>query len=256
MKIFDSHAHLNDPQFKKDLEEVIGRAREKGVEAILIPGYDLSSSIKSIEISESYSFYSSIGLHPHDAKKFTGNTLSEYERLLHRSNRVVAIGEIGLDFYKNYSPPDIQIKVFQEFLTLSAKHNLPVILHVRNAFDETFRILEDFEKNLPAIIFHCFSGGPEEIVQLSSKPNYFISFSATITYKNTKLIKAAEILPLEKILVETDAPYLTPSTLKGRNEPAYVVEVVKKLSEIKKIDPGKLAEITYSNTIRAFRIEK
>lgn len=131
-----------------------------------------------------------------------------------------------------------------------------MILHVRNAFEETFKILEDYEKDLPAVIFHCFSGGPEEITYISSRFNYFVSFSATITYKNTKLVKAAKIIPLEKTLIETDSPYLIPSTLKGRNEPAYVVEVVRKLSEIKKIDPKTLAEITYSNTLRAFGIEK
>ncbi len=254
IKIFDSHCHLNDPQFKRDLESVIERARNCGVEQILIPGYDLPSSYKAVELAEKYGFFCSIGLHPHDAKRFTNTTIKEFERLLTGCNRIVAVGEIGLDFYKNYSPQEVQIKVFQEFLEFAAKFSRPVILHIRDAYKETFKIVEDFEKYLPAVILHCFSGGPDEIIHAVSKPNYYISFSGTVTYKNSRLHKALELTPLDRILVETDAPYLTPSEYKGRNEPAYINQVVKKIAEVKNKTPEEVAEITFSNTRKAFQI--
>uniref|UniRef100_A0A7V3NVJ2 TatD family deoxyribonuclease n=1 Tax=candidate division WOR-3 bacterium TaxID=2052148 RepID=A0A7V3NVJ2_UNCW3 len=252
--IFDSHCHLNDPQFKKDLEEVLSRAKSFGVEKILIPGYDLPSSIKAVELAEKYNLYASCGLHPHDAKKFTPATLKEIERLEKSSSKVVAIGEIGLDFYKNYSPQEVQKEVFTQFLQLAESLKKPVILHVRNAYKEVFDIIEDF--SLVSVIFHCFSGGPQEAEIILQRENYYISFSGTITYKNDALIRVAKLVPPEKILIETDAPYLTPSLEKGRNEPAYVRHVLKKISDIKKIDYEELAKITYENTIKAFGISE
>ncbi len=176
------------------------------------------------------------------------------ERLIKSSSKVVAIGEIGLDFYKNYSPPDIQQEVFKQFLQFAEDYKKPVILHVRNAYKEVLDIIKDF--HLVSVIFHCFSGNPQEAELILQEANYYISFSGTITYKNETLQKVAKIVPVEKILIETDAPYLTPSVEKGRNEPAYVRHVLKKISDLKKIDYNELAEITYNNTLKAFEIHQ
>ncbi|HOK22473.1 MAG TPA: TatD family hydrolase [Candidatus Hydrothermia bacterium] len=252
--MYDSHCHLNDPQFNKDLNEVIERAKNVGVSQILIPGYDLPSSIKAIELAKKYNFYAACGLHPHDAKRSVPTTLREFDNLIKNHPDIVAIGEIGLDFLKNYSPPEVQIKVLHEFLQLAATYNKPVILHVRNAYREIYDILKDYESDLPSIILHCFSGGPGEIASILEKENYYVSFSGSITYKNQNLVKAAKIVPESKILIETDAPYLTPSEQKGRNEPAFVLYVLKKISEIRKKTQEEMANIIYSNTLKALRI--
>lgn len=207
-----------------------------------------------MEIAEKYNFYASCGLHPHDAKKFTTTTLREMERLIKSSSKVVAIGEIGLDFYKNYSPQDIQREVFKQFLQFAEEFKKPVILHVRDAYKEVLEIIKEF--HLVSVVFHCFSGGPQEAEVILQEANYYISFSGTITYKNEALQKVAKIVPVEKILIETDAPYLTPSLEKGRNEPAYLRHVLKKISDLKKIDYEELAEITYNNTLKAFKIQE
>jgi len=195
-----------------------------------------------------------VGLHPHDAKKFGPGTLREFERLIKSSPKVVAIGEVGLDFYKNYSPRETQIEVFETFLHIAVQHCKPVILHVRDAYSETLEILEGFIQELPSVIFHCYSGGVEDAFKILSKPNTYISFSGTITYKSPKLAKVAELTPLDRILVETDAPYLTPSKEQGRNEPSYILHTVIKLSTIKQQDVTTIAHQTYNNTLRAFNL--
>ncbi len=218
----------------------------------MIPGYDLPSSVKALEIAEKYNLFASCGLHPHDAKKFTRELLREIEQIASSSKKVVAIGEIGLDFFKNYSPPDIQIKVFREFLELAKSLKKPVILHIRDAYKEVFDLLE--RHNLPSVILHCFSGTPED-AKYAVKRGYYVSFSGTITYKNEKLIKSLEVMPMEKLLVETDAPYLTPSIEKGRNEPSYIVHTVNKIASILNTDPEEVAELTFQNTLNAFLLD-
>ncbi len=232
---------------------MIIRARESGVTDILIPGFDLPSSIKAVEIARKYGFFASCGLHPHDAKKFGSGTIREFESLAKKEKCVVAIGEIGLDFYKNYSPREVQVSVFHEFLQLACNLKKPVILHVRNAYAEVFRILEDYNSDLPSVILHCFSGGPEEVEQIRYKDNFFISFSGTITYKNPGLIKAAKITPENKLLIETDAPYLTPSQERGRNEPSFVKHVLNKMALLRNKRPEEISELTFQNTHRAFK---
>ena len=249
MRIYDSHAHLNDPQFKKDLEEVLFRAKQSGVERIFIPGYDIKSSSRAVELAKSLNFKASAGVHPHDAKNFNSETLKKLEQLV-SSPHITAIGEIGLDFYKMYSPKEAQIRVFRSQLEIAVKFRLPVILHVRDAFEDVFRILSEYNNELPGGIFHCFSGGSDEAEEVLKFKNFYISFAGSITYRNSKAKRAINTVPLDRMLVETDSPYLTPSKVKGRNEPAYIVYTLKVISKILNIPLQIVAEKTYNNAVK------
>jgi len=249
VRIYDSHAHLNDPQFKKDLEDVLSRARQNGVKRIFIPGYNIKSSSKAVELAKLLGFKASAGIHPHDAKDLNPEVLKKLQQIAN-SPHVTAIGEIGLDFYKMYSPKEDQIRAFQIQLEMAIKFKLPVILHVRDAFEEIFKILSTYNNELPGGIFHCFSGGPEEAQEVLKFRNFYISFAGSITYRNSKSKKAINTVPLDRMLVETDSPYLTPSKAKGRNEPAYIVYILDTISKILNIPVGTVAEKTYNNAVK------
>ncbi len=250
--IFDTHVHLNDEDFKKDIDEVIGRAFEKGIERMLVVGYDVESSEKAIEISEKYKskVYAACAIHPHDAKNFERDFYKIEE--LSKENEVIAIGETGLDFYRNFSPREIQIECFKAHIELSQKRNLPLILHVRKSFPEIFKIISEYN-NLKGV-FHCFSGGKNEAKKVIEY-GFYISFSGSLTYNSKKLEEALKSVPDNRILFETDAPYLPPRPLKGRNEPSYIVYTIKFASRVLNIDFEKLCEITYKNSLKIFNIE-
>ncbi len=244
----DSHAHLNDPAFENDLEQTIDRASEAGVTAILVPGYDLLSSVKAVELTRKYPMlWAAVGVHPHDAKTWNQATADQLEQLL-TEPKVVAMGEIGLDYHYNYSIREDQLKAFVEQINLAKQYNKPVIIHNREAHQDTYETLAREKVGEAGGVMHCFSGSVEMAKQFLHL-GLHISFAGPLTFTNAvKLREAAAGIPLERLLVETDSPYLAPHPLRGRrNEPAYVKLVGEKLAEVKQLPAEEVMRITAAN---------
>jgi TatD DNase family protein len=251
MNLTDSHCHLDDRQFDQDRERVIERALAAGVRRILAIGTgdgppDLEAAIR---LAECYPpILASVGIHPHDAAKAAPADF-DHLRALVRHPKVVAVGEIGLDYHYNFSPPERQREVFVEQLRLAAEFRKPVIIHTREAWEDTMATLERHAR--PAGlrgIMHCFSGGPEE-ARRALELGFFLSFAGVVTFpKAVRVREAARLAPLERLLVETDAPYLAPVPYRGkRNEPAWVVETARRLAELRGEPLERLAAETSKN---------
>jgi len=230
--MIDTHAHLDFPQFDKDRREVIKKAKGDGIIRIINIGVDLESSRKSVDLADEYDeVYATVGFHPHDASKLSLNSSRELKRLAEHP-KVVGIGEMGLDFYRNFSPKDIQIQAFKDQIELALSINKPIVIHIRNAWDEGLSILEKNNAKKVGGVLHCFSGNlaqPKKGLDLG----FYLSFNGTLTYNKSKLAELARKIPPDFILTETDCPYLTPSPHRGeRNEPAYVKLVGEKLSRL------------------------
>jgi TatD DNase family protein len=251
MKIFDSHAHLNDEEFEKDLKEVIERGICNGIEKIIVVGFDVPSSYHALKLATEYKglIFASCGIHPHEADNFEEG-IKEIEELS-KQKEVVAIGETGLDYYKNYSSREKQIESFIAHIEIARKVQKPIIIHTRKSFGDTFNILKNY-KDLKGV-FHCFSGGKEEAIY-AQKMGFYISFSGSITYNSKKLEESLKNTSLEKLIVETDSPYLTPFPLKGRCEPFYIIYTIKKISEILNMEEKEIAEKTYKNAQILFNL--
>ena len=228
--MIDTHAHLDFPQFDKDRNQVISEGRENGLKFIVNIGVDLKSSQASIKLAEKYDFiYAAVGYHPHDSKDLTGSVFSEIEKLA-KHPKVAAIGEIGLDFYRNLSPPEIQKEAFIKQLDLADKLNLPVILHIRQALDQAYDILHKRDNHQG--ILHAFPGD-ESYAAEGVEMGYFIAFGGPITYPKAKGPRVAGSVPTSRILTETDCPYLPPQQFRGkRNRSDYVKYVIDKLAEV------------------------
>jgi len=246
--LVDSHAHLDLPEFDDDRNEVIKRAKEGGIDYILTIGINSESCSKAIKLADSYDFiYASIGIHPHDAKDVNENTYAVLKSLAN-NKKVLAFGEIGLDFYRNLSPKGIQIKRFREQINLANELKLPIIIHNRDAHKETLEILkEEGAKSLGGII-HCFSGD-YSMANSCIDMGFYISIPGTITFpKAVELQEIVKKLPLSKILIETDCPFLTPVPYRGkRNEPSFVRYVAEKIASLKDTSFEEVAEITSKN---------
>ncbi|MBI4618612.1 MAG: TatD family hydrolase [Desulfobacterales bacterium] len=246
--LVDSHAHLDLPEFDDDRNEVIKRAKDSGIDYILNIGINSDSCINTIKLADSYDFiYASIGIHPHDVKNINKNTYAVLKSLAN-NKKVLAFGEIGLDFYRNLSPKGTQIKRFREQINLANELKLPVIIHNRDAHKETLEILkEDGAKNLGGII-HCFSGD-YSMAKSCIDMGFYISIPGTITFpKAVELQEIVKKLPLSKIMIETDCPFLTPVPYRGkRNEPSFVRYVAEKIASLKDTSFEKVAEITSQN---------
>ncbi|RNC28658.1 MAG: D-aminoacyl-tRNA deacylase [Candidatus Dichloromethanomonas elyunquensis] len=250
--IWDTHAHLDDSQFETDREIVIERAREAGITTIVNIGHTESSCSEAVKLAGRYPFiYATVGIHPHDAKDCTEKT---WELLLKLSQnpKVVAWGEIGLDYYRDLSPRDVQRQVFIRQLELANETGLPVIIHNRDAHGD---IIEVIKKHLPSAggVFHSYSGSwemAEELLRLG----FYLSFSGPLTFKNARhTLKVAVNVPEDRFVVETDSPYLTPEPYRGkRNEPGYVREVVAKIAEIKGLPFERVAQLSSNNAKRLF----
>jgi len=250
----DSHAHLEMKAFDRDRDEVITRAKEAGVDYIVTVGTTLSDCKKAISIANTYkSVYAVIGIHPHEVKDIDDLT---YESLkeMSRADKVVAYGEIGLDFFRNLSPKDVQVKRFGEQLELSSELALPVVIHDREAHRETMNMLKEWKGNRRGII-HCFSGDYEMAIKCLDM-GFYISIPGTITFKKSeKLQEVVKNIPIDSILLETDSPYLTPHPRRGRrNEPANVIFTARRVAEIKGLSLEKVGEITSENTKNVFGI--
>lgn len=254
----DSHAHIDGEEYDADRDEVFERAREAGVCSILNVGTGdpASGSLeRAVEVAEKYeNVYAAVGVHPHDARLFDESAARRIHNLIERSPRVIAWGEIGLDYHYDNSPRDAQRDVFRRQLQMAREANLPVIVHSREAEDDTVNILRDELKgSARSGVMHCFGGSHvmmERVVELG----FMISFAGVITFKKAEdLREVARHVPLERLLIETDCPYLTPVPFRGkRNEPARVVEVAKCLAEIRGLTIEEMGQLTTANFTRFF----
>lgn len=254
--LFDTHAHLSDVQFDKDRDEVIKRARDSGVEYILSASADVASSVESVTLSQSYDFiYAAIGVHPHSAVDLNNNIISLLTDFAAYS-KVVAIGEIGLDYYYDNSPREAQKIWFAKQVSLAKGLNLPILVHDREAHEDTLCILKNEGAKQVGGILHCFSGSVEmarEVMNL----NFMISIAGPVTFKNARrLVEVVKYVPDDMLLIETDCPYLAPEPYRGkRNEPSYVRRVAEKIAEIKGKPIEYIEQITTSNAKKLLRIE-
>jgi len=251
----DTHAHLDFQQYKNDRGQVIQRARRAGIHWIINPGASLVSSRRSVRLAQDHpGIYAGVGIHPHDAVELDPAALEELRALAGRP-KVVAIGEIGLDYYRDRSPRDVQRRAFRQQLDLAKDLNLPVILHDRDAHADIMAILERWfaAGGRGRGIFHAFSGDIE-LAQRVLEMGFHIAIGGPVTFHNARrLAEVATHIPLERLLVETDCPYLTPHPHRGeRNEPAFVRLVIARLAELKKVDVDYLARVTAGNARRLF----
>ena len=256
MMLFDTHAHLNAEQYKDDLSEVIERALQAGVEMMTVVGFDRPTIEKAMDLVETYDFlYASVGWHPVDAIDMRDADLKWIEEVSGHP-KVRAIGEIGLDYYWDKSPKDIQQQVFRKQIRLAKKVNLPIIIHNREATSDIVEILKEEGASEVGGIMHCFSGSVETARECLDM-NFYISLGGPVTFKNAKKPKeVAKDVPLDKLLIETDCPYLTPHPHRGkRNEPAYVKLVAEQIAELKGLTFDEVAAATTENAKRLFGIK-
>ena len=250
----DCHAHLEMEAFDRDREEVLRRALEAGLTQIVTVGTDLQSSEKALQLAEDHPFvFPTVGFHPHNAKDADYASMNALVSL-GKNHRVIAWGEIGLDFFWHHSPPQAQLEVFEQQMDMASRLGLPVIIHSREANDEVLRVLKKREGRSKGVI-HCFSGDYDMAMTLMDL-GYLISIPGTVTYKNASIIQdVVRKVPLEGLLVETDAPFLAPMPFRGkRNEPAHVVHTVRKIAELRHLDVQAVAHATSENARRIFHI--
>jgi TatD DNase family protein len=256
MELIDSHAHIDFPQFADDREAMLDRAKAAGVETLLAigtgPGPEKLDS--AIPFAEQHDWiYASIGIHPHEAKEVTPQHLDRLAQLAQHP-KVVAWGEIGLDYYYDHSPRDLQDRVFRDQLALAEQAKLPVIIHCRDAWPDTLRVLDEvWRRTGLGGILHCFTGTLED-AKRGLDMGFMISFAGNSTYPKAASIRdVVKALPLEKILIETDSPFLAPQGYRGRrNEPAYVGEVAKAIATVRNLTPEEVASATTANFRRFF----
>ena len=252
--VVDSHCHIDMPAFDADRDEVMARARAAGVEAmLLIGGIDEEQGhLRALRVARELGLPVSAGVHPHEARLATAAIYDEL-RALATARRIVAIGEIGLDFHYDHSPRDVQREAFRAQVRLAREVKLPVIIHTREADDETAALLE--EEGAPAGVIHCFTGG-HDLARRALALGFFISFSGIVAFPRAEVIQeVAREVPLDRLLVETDSPFLAPPPHRGkRNEPAFVVEVVRTIARLRGESPEEIGAAALANFRRAFGI--
>lgn len=254
--LFDTHAHLNDEKFIKDRDEVIERAFESGVKYILNASYSLESSAESIALAHKFDFvYAAVGIHPHDVADMDDSAVSTLAGFASDS-KVVAIGEIGLDYYYDNSPRELQRYWFAEQIRLAKRLGLPIIVHDRDAHEDALNIIREEEAGEVGGVFHCYSGSIEMAKELI-KNNFYISIGGAVTFKNArKVVDVAGFIPDDRLLIETDCPYITPEPYRGkRNESSYVRLVAEKIAQIRGVDVEYIAQSTTENAKKLFRID-
>lgn len=255
MNFIDTHVHLNADQYDEDLQDVILRAREKGVQKMVVIGFDTKTIERAISIAEADpDIYAVVGWHPVDAIDCTDEDLQWIEQLA-QHEKVVGIGETGLDYYWDKSPKEVQQEIFRKQIRLAQRVKLPLIIHNRDATGDVIRILEEEEAHLTGGIMHCF-GGSVETARSAIDMNFMISLGGPVTFKNAKTPKeVATEIPLEHLLIETDAPYLAPHPFRGkRNEPSYVPLVAEEIARLKELPVEEVARVTTENAEKFFGI--
>lgn len=263
----DSHTHLFYEDFQNDIDDVLRRAQDAGVEACIVPGTTLETSREAVELAEKYPFvYACVGFHPHEASKATESNIVEIEKLS-SEQKVVGIGEIGLDFHYEFSPRETQQRVFRQQIAIAAKKNLPVVVHTRESMKETLQIVsaaveEHSDWKSKSVngtlagrgVFHCFTGNAEDARALFDL-GFYVSYPGIVTFKNSPVLATLQAIGSSNILLETDSPYLAPVPFRGkRNEPAHIVHIGNKIAEILNMQPSEVGRITSMNTKQLFGI--
>jgi TatD DNase family protein len=255
--LIDSHAHIQGADYADEIEAVIDRARQAGVEEIIVVGGagEMSSNSAAVALAESHAnLYATVGMHPHDAKEVGGEDIQKVKELA-RHPKVIAVGETGLDYYYDHSPRDVQRRVFAQFIGLAREAALPIVVHERDAASDAAELLRSEGSGSLRGVIHCFTGD-KEAARTYLDLGFYLSFSGIITFKNaTVLREVVREAPLERILVETDSPYLTPVPYRGRrNEPAYVRFVAETMAQVKNASFDDVARATTANVRDLFRI--
>jgi len=251
----DTHAHLFYPNFENDLELVIDRAKNAGVDYIIVPGTDLATSEKAVELADKYDcIFAAVGVHPHDSKDWNESYIAKIEELAKR-NKVVAIGEIGLDYYYDFSPKEKQIAAFKDQIELALKLNLPIIVHNRDANNDLMDIIRSYKNSKLRAQFHCFAGSVEDARELVEMHHY-ISFPGNVTFKKMDSIRnVLSRVAIENLLLETDSPFMTPVPHRGeRNEPALIKFVAEKFAEVHHLTVEDVGRTTSANVFKLFGI--
>ncbi len=252
--MIDSHCHLDFKDLNDNRLEIIENARVSGIHTFINIGADIESSRRTAKLTDEHDcIYGTVGVHPHDAKKYDQNTEDEINRLLSKK-KIVGVGEIGLDFYRDLSPRDIQKTVFRKQLDIAVEKNLPVVIHTRDSFDETLEIIKDYANSFPGGVFHCFPGTVDEAYKVIDL-GFHIGIGGVVTFNKATMALVAEDVPLEHILIETDCPYLAPVPFRGKqNQPAYVKYVADKIAELKNIKVAEVEKITDRNCQKLFHL--
>lgn len=251
----DTHVHLNAEQYNEDLDEVINRALDAGVKQMVVIGFDRKTIERAIILAEQYEFiFAVVGWHPVDAIDCTEEDLNWIESLA-KHEKVVAIGETGLDYYWDKSPKDVQQEIFRKQIQLAQRVNLPIVIHNRDATEDVIRILQEEHAEKTGGVMHCF-GGSVETAKVCIEMNFMISLGGPVTFKNAKKPKeVATEIPLEWLMIETDAPYLSPHPHRGkRNEPSLVPLVAEEIARLKDVPVEEIARVTSENAKRFFRL--
>lgn len=255
--LFDSHAHLNDERFDEDREELISSLQEKGVDLVVNPGACIKTSIESVELANKYDFiYAAVGVHPHDVGELDETAIDTLRKLATENKKVVAIGEIGLDYYYDNSPREVQKEWFIKQIELANELKLPIIIHDRDAHGDTFEIIKKCKSPEIGCVLHCYSGNVE-LAREYVKMGCYISLSGTVTFKNNKKTKeVAREIPLDRLFIETDSPYMAPTPHRGkRNDPSLVQFVADTIAVEKGVSYETVCEATKENAKRFFGIK-
>ena len=260
MRLFDSHAHYDDEKFDQDREEIIQKIYDSGVEKFISAGYSLESSKRAIDLADKYEFiYTTVGISPNDVKQTLKETIEDIKKLediitRKENDKIVGIGEIGLDYYWNKENKEIQKQAFIMQIELANRLNLPITIHTREAVSDTLEILKQHPVQQKGV-FHCCPLN-RELVKEALKLGFYISFAGPVTFKNSKNAQEiAEMVPNDRMLIETDSPYLAPEPVRGtRNDSRNVRYIAEKIANIKSLSTEEIAEITYQNTLKIFKI--
>ena len=252
--LFDTHAHMDDRAFDEDREQLLSSYPSQGIGLLMNPGCSLESSRNAVKIAAEYDYvYAAVGSHPDVADEVNEEVLEEYRKLCKLSSKVKAIGEIGLDYHYEDIPRDIQLKAFRLQMELARELKLPAIVHERDAHEDGMAIVREFSDVTG--VFHCYSGSAEMARQLVDR-GWYIGFTGVLTFKNArKAIEVASSIPLDRIVIETDCPYMAPEPFRGkRNDPGKIYRMAEKLAEIRGITPEEARQITMENGKRLYRI--
>lgn len=254
--LFDTHAHLSDEKYDEDRNEIIQKSYDEGVRLILNTAADMDSTRKGLLLSDKYSYiYSSVGVHPHEAEKMTEKDYEELKELS-KKPKVVAIGEAGLDYFYDHSPRDIQKYWFARQIGLAKETGLPIIIHDRDAHEDTIDVMKSENAYVCGGVLHCFSGSVE-MAKTILDMGFYIAIGGVVTFKNAKkMVEVAKYLPMDRLLIETDAPYLSPEPYRGaRNYSGLVRLVAEKIAEVRGINFEDVAMATYENGKKLFKID-
>jgi len=252
--MIDSHCHIDFKDFNANRAEIIAAAVEAGVHTLINIGVDLTTSQNSVQLAREHEMiYAAVGVHPHDAITLD-NACLEQIRQLAGDEKVVAIGEIGLDYYRDLSPRDVQKETFHKQMQLAVELNLPVVIHTREAFEDTLRIVSEYSDKLPGGVFHCFPGDVDDAYRMIDL-GFVLGVGGYVTYKGKSMAQVATEVPLNKIILETDSPYLAPMPYRGKtNQPAYVKFVCDKVAELRGVSSQEVEKITDRTCQKQFRL--